>query len=193
MELSGLAFSLVSNHLFQQAEPEPTGIGQLGISPVNLIFQGVAFIILMILLWRFAYKPIIATLDKRRQLAAEIVEANQKAREDLSQAEDRTKATLDEARRQAQEIINQAKAIQDRTVAEASDRAREQAEQIIEQARAQINLERDQAINQLRREFADLAVLAASRVVRQELQTSPELRNKLISETLAELNTNSNK
>lgn len=185
MELSGLAYSLMPNNTFFQAA-EPTGIGQLGISGFNLLFQGIAFLILMYLLYRFAYKRLLATIDKRRELASEIVEANQKAKEDLSQTEERTRATLDEARRQAQEILAQAKAIQDRTVNESAEKARQTADQIIEQARQQINLERDQAIGQLRREFADLAVLAATRVVRQELQSSPELRNKLISETLSE-------
>ena len=183
----GLAYNIVANNLFYE-DSEPTGIGQLGISPINLIIQAIAFLLLMYLLYRFTYKPLLAVIDKRRALASEIVEANQKAKQDLSQAEERQKATLDEARRQAQDIINQAKAIQDRTVNEASEKARQSAEQIIEQARQQINLERDQAIAQLRREFADLAVLAATRVVKQELQSNSDLRNKLINETLSEAN-----
>jgi len=188
MELSGLA-SILPNNLFRE-DVEPTGIGQLGVNVGNLVFQGLAFVLLIFLLYRFAYKPILKIIDQRRALAAEIVDANQKAKEDLSQTEERTRATMEEARRQAQDIINQAKAIQDRTVNEASEKARQQAELIIQQAQAQIALERDQAIAQLRREFADLAVLAASRVVRQELQSSPELRTKLIAETLDNVSKN---
>lgn len=179
-----MVYSSLPMRVFLQTE-DPQGIGQLGISPLNLFYQAVAFVILMYLLFRFAYKPLLKIIDERRRLAVEIVDANQKAKTDLNQAEERTRATLDEARRQAQDIINQAKAIQDRTVNESAEKGRQAAEQIIVQARQQINLERDQAIAQLRREFADLAVLAASRVVRQELESSPELRAKLINETLA--------
>ncbi len=163
---------------------------QLGISVGNLIFQAIGFAILMFVLWRFAYAPLLRVLDERRARAQEIVEKSDQIKRDLTDTEARSKAELDKARAEAQAIIAEARATKDRIVGEARDAAAAAAAAETAKARAEMNAERDQAFAQLRHETADLAIAAATRVIGRELSMNKDLQTQLINEAL--VNTNKN-
>src|ERR687898_225095 len=91
---------------------------------------------------------------------------------------------LAEARQQAQQIIGQAREVSESTIARAQKEAGEQAEEYLSRAQATLRQETEQARLQLRQELADLAVMAAGRIVRKELD--PAAQSRLIEETLAE-------
>ncbi len=167
------------------AEAAEEGIGSLGINLWNLIFQLLVFLILLFLLWRYAYRPLLKTLDERRERAAEIVESSDRIKREVAETEARQRQVLEEARREAQKIIAQAQAVADKKRQEAEGEARTAAEAIIAKARVEIGAERDQAIAQLRHEFGDLAILAAGKVLQQELGDHKELHSKLINDVLA--------
>lgn len=163
---------------------------QLGISLYNLIFQAIGFAILLAVLARFAYKPLLRILDERRDRAQEIVEKSDQIKKDLSETEARTRAELDKARTEAQAIIAEARQTRDRIVGEARDAAAAAAAAENERARAELAQERDQAIAQLRRETADLAIAAATRVIGRELSTNKDLQVQLINDVLTQANSN---
>src|SRR5215212_1936866 len=83
---------------------------QLGISLGNLLFQALGFAILLFILYRFAYAPLLRILDERRVRAQEIVEKSDQIRRDLSETQARSTAELDRARSEAQAIIAEARA-----------------------------------------------------------------------------------
>ena len=159
-------------------------MGDLGINGWNLIVQLVAFIIFLWLLWRYALGPIVRVLDQRQERIRESMEAAQRMQAELQATAARNEQVLAEARQQAQLIIGQAREAGDATLARAREQANGQAEEYLARAEATLRQETEQARQQLRQEVANLAVTAASRIVRKELD--PATQTRLIEETLTE-------
>ncbi|MBN9388364.1 MAG: F0F1 ATP synthase subunit B [Chloroflexi bacterium] len=185
MQLGFLVNSILAAEATDSSIP-----AQLGISLGNLIFQALGFAILMFVLWRFAYKPLLRILDERRDRAQEIVEKSDQIKKDLSETEARTRGELEKARTEAQAIIAEARATRDRIVGDARDAAAAAAAAENERARAELAREREQAVAQLRRETADLAIAAATRVIGRELSTNKDLQVQLINDVLSQANSN---
>lgn len=159
-------------------------MGQLGINVVQLIVQLLAFLILILLLRRFAYGPILRALDARSQRVAASMEQADRIERQLAETEARNQAILDEARREAQGIVTRAREIGDQQIAQARDVARSEADKQLQLSLAQLRAEEQRAVTELRQEYADLVIRAASRVVRQELD--PQKHIQLIDQTLRE-------
>ena len=159
-------------------------MGDLGINGWNLIVQLVAFIIFLWLLWRYALGPIVRVLDQRQERIRESMEAAQRMQAELAATAARNEEVLAEARREAQQIIVNAREAGDAQIARAQEQASRQAEEYLTRAEDTLRQETAQARQQLRQEVADLAVLAASRIVRKELD--PATQARLIEQTLAE-------
>lgn len=156
----------------------------LGINGWNLLVQLVAFIIFLWLLWRFALGPITRVIDERQGRIRESVEAAERMKAELAATAARNEEVLAEARQQAQQIVAQAREAGESTLTRAREQANAQAEEYLARAEATLRQETQQARQQLRQEVADLAVMAASRIVRRELD--PAAQTRLIEEALAE-------
>jgi F-type H+-transporting ATPase subunit b len=156
----------------------------LGIQVGQLITQLLAFIILVFLLWRFAYRPIVNALDQRSERVRSSMEQADRIERQLAETESRNQEILAEARREAQQIVAQAREVGDRQIAQAREAAREEADKQLQQSLAQLRAEEQRAKLELRQEYADLVIRAASRVVRQELD--PQKHLQLIETTLRE-------
>jgi F-type H+-transporting ATPase subunit b len=159
-------------------------MGSLGINGWNLIIQLLAFIIFIYLLWKYAFGPITSMLDQRTERVRESMQAAERMQKDLQATAARNEEALAEARRQAQEILGQSRQQGEALIGRAREAAEQQQEIFLTQARATLRAETEQARQQLRQEVADLAVTAASRIVRKELD--PATQARLIQETLAE-------
>src|SRR3990170_4587503 len=148
---------------------EDGGIGALGINLPSLIAQLINFTILLIVLgWAFK-RFLFPLLDERRKRIEEGLDASEEAKRRLAETESETAARLEKARQEGQELIGQAQQMSARIQAEARQTARTEAETLLERARGEIQLERDAAIADLRKEFADLTITAAERVIRRSL------------------------
>jgi F-type H+-transporting ATPase subunit b len=157
---------------------------QLGINLPLLIAQVINFFIVLFVLRLFLYKPVLAMLDRRAERVREGLEAAEQSKERASQTETEVSQQLDQARQQGQALIAQAQEAANRIQEEARAQARRDAETLLERARSEIQLERDQAIGELRKEFADITVTAAEKVIGQSLDR--QAHRRLIDETLAE-------
>lgn len=156
----------------------------LGIQVGQLITQLLSFLILIALLWRFAYRPILNALDARSErVRASMAQADRIERQ-LAETEQRNEQILTEARREAQQIVVNARELGDKQIAQARDAARDEAQKQLQISLAQLRAEEQRAKNELRQEYADLVIRAASRVVRQELD--PRKHLTLIDQTLSE-------
>ena len=160
----------------------------LGINAWNLIIQLIAFIIFLWLLWRFALGPITRVIDERQGRIRESVEAAERMKVELAATAARNEEVLAEARQQAQQIVAQAREAGEATLVRAREQANAQAEEYLTRAEATLRQETQQARQQLRQEVADLAVMAASRIVRKELD--PAAQTRLIEEALADVSAN---
>jgi F-type H+-transporting ATPase subunit b len=159
----------------------------LGINLPLLIAFTVNFIILFVILSLFAYRPIVKMLNERQAKIKESMEQAEKIRQETERSEEKIKANLEKARKEGQAVIAQATQIGERLKEEAKDNARQEAESVISKARAEIQRERDKTIEELRAEFADIAILAAEKVIKETVDKKKH--RKLIDEVLKESTT----
>ena len=160
------------------------GITDLGINLPVLLIQLVNFTFLLLVLRLFVYKPILKMLDERRERIREGLNAADRGREQAAEAERQAAEQIEAARREGQTIIANAQQISQRLQEDGRQQAAQQAEALLERARSEIQLERDTAIAELRKEFADLTISAAEKVIGQSLDRSAHQR--LIEQALAE-------
>ena len=164
-------------------------LADLGINGWQLVIQLIAFVVFIALLWKFAVGPITNVLDQRQDKIRESMEAAERMQAELKDTQARNEQVLQEARREAQDIVSTARTNGDQMIARAREEAAAQADEYLERARGTLRQETEQARQQLRNDVADLAVMAAGRIVKKELDPASQAR--LIEETLAEANTNS--
>lgn len=154
----------------------------LGISWQGLVAQLVNFGILLVLLYFIAYKPIRRMLDERSAKVKASMEQADQMKEMMAKTEGQVKEELGAARAERQNILAQAEQVGQQVKEEAREQAKQDAEVMVAKARSEIERERDEAIAELKREFADLAILAAEKVINETLDK--EKHRKLIDEVL---------
>ena len=135
------------------------------ISPSTVIFAMINFAILVVGLKVFLYKPVCNMPDSRREEVINNLNSAEEAKLEAQKLKDEYAAQIQNARAEAQDIINQAAKIGEQTKADIVTEAREEASRLTAKAQAEIAREKTEALNEIRNEIADLAVLAASKVV----------------------------
>ena len=142
-----------------------------GILTINGTFlaQLIIFLVTLAVLYRFAWGPILNALEQRRRRIQDGIEAAEKAQRERQAAEEEYRAKLDEARREGQALIEQVTKRSELLRQELEAKAKEQADEMIAKARVEIERERKRAVEDLRRQVTDLAVLAAGRVIGENL------------------------
>ena len=141
----------------------------LGINLPSLIVFLVNFLLLLGVLYLFAYKPILRVMDRRSNQIRESLEAADRAREEAASSQVDVRAQMQEAHAEGQRLIEQARQLADRYREEERERVRQESEAALARAREDIQRERDAAIQEVQSHFADLAVTAAERVIERSL------------------------
>lgn len=135
----------------------------------TLIAQLLIFLLMVLALYRLAWGPVLSALETRRRRIAEGLEAAEEAKRQRQLAEQEYREKLEEARRQGQALLDQVTKRSEVLRQELEAKARQEADQVIARARAEIQSERQKAVEELRAQVADLAVLAAERIVGESL------------------------
>lgn len=158
-------------------------MSELGINLIYLVSHIINFLLLLWLLKRFAYQPVLRMLAERRQRIEEGLRAADLAREEAARQRAELERQLEEERRRAQERIaaatRQTEQLREQIIAE----ARAEAERIIAEAREQAQLERERILQEARRQIADLSLLVAQKVVGESLDE--QKHHQLIEKFLA--------
>jgi len=149
-----------------QAEGEGGGL-QLDL--FWIILSSGNFILLLVLLYLFAFKPLNKVLDDRRSRIEQGLKDAEEARQQRERAAEEHRRELNEARRESAEIIARAQKVADESAAQLVATAREESERIVERGRTEVGAEKDRAIAEIRAEVAELAILAAGKVVGESL------------------------
>lgn len=157
---------------------------KLGINGWQLAVQLVAFLVFIYLLWRFAVGPIVRVLDQRAERIRESMASAERMQAELKETQARNEDALIHARREAQEIVASARQTGEQMIANARTEASVQQEEYLKRAEDTLRQQTEEARIALRKEVGDLAVLAAGRIVRKELD--PATQAKLIEQTLAD-------
>jgi len=163
------------------------GLAGLGISLPTLLAQIVNFAVLFGLLYLVAYKPIMRMLDERSKKVQESMEQTEYIKEQSEHAEEETKRRIEAASKEGQEVIARAVRTGEEVRQQAQQEAKEDAESLVVRAQVEIQRERDDAIDELRKEFADLTILAAEKVIDRSLDK--KAHRQLIDKTLEESTT----
>ena len=145
------------------------------------------FLILLVVLRFVAYKPIMRILDERSHRIQESMEQAESLKQQSARAEEELKKQLEEASREGQERISRAVKAGEEVKQKAQEEAGQEAKTLINRARTEIQRERDEAIGAVRREFADLTILAAGKVIDRSLDK--EEHRELIEKVLEESST----
>jgi len=156
----------------------------LGINLPLLISFIISFVILFGLLGLVLYKPVMKMLDERSKRIKESMERAEATKEEYAHAEEEVKRLISKAREDGQALVSQASQIGERLREEAREGARKEAQAIVDRTRAELEEERDRIINDLRREFVDISISAAGKVIKETLDK--ERHRKLIEEALEE-------
>jgi F-type H+-transporting ATPase subunit b len=159
--------------------------GEAALFQVNLfwvIVSALNFIVFFILIWSFAFKPVSTMLNERKSKIEQGLKDAEQARRDRENAEQERVATLTEARRESNEILARAQKIAQETRDADIAATREELERLRAKATGEIEAEKTRAIQEVRAEVADLALLAASKVVGETM--TDERQRRLVDEFL---------
>ena len=150
-----------------------------------MVWTLLLFGISMVFLARFVFPRISAALDKRQQAIEDAIDTAEETRRKADELLEEYRARLTEARKQAEVIIERARKAGETHERMSEEEARARREQLMEQARRDIEAETRRAIQEIRREVADLTVMATEKVTRKVL--SEDDQRRLVEEALREL------
>ncbi len=152
----------------------------------GLFFWTIAvFLVLLFLLKKFAWGPLLAALEERQAGIRKSLDDADKAKRELAEVQTTASALVGRARTEAEAILSEARADGARIRQELRDVAQKEAEAITRNAQQQIQLERDRALSQLREQAVELSVMIASKLIRRNL--TREDNAALIDEALQQV------
>jgi F-type H+-transporting ATPase subunit b len=157
---------------------------KLGFNVSSLIAQVISFGLLLLVLRMFAYKPIMKMLDQRAQRIRESLEAGERAKQEAVSAEKEVAKKIEEASASGQKIVEQASKAAEDVRRRVEQDARKEAETIIEKAKAETVREKEESMTELRKEVADLAVAVAGKAISRSLDK--ETQRALIDNVMKE-------
>jgi F-type H+-transporting ATPase subunit b len=159
----------------------------LGINGWIFAAQLVNFLILLIILYFFAYKPVLKMLDERARKIKDSMEEVQKVKDQAAQTEEEFKKKIEAASKEGQEVIARAMRTGEDARQRAQLEAKQEAQVLVEKARVEIQRERNETIGELKQEFADLTIVAAEKVIGKSLdkQAHRDIIDKVLDESAA--------
>jgi F-type H+-transporting ATPase subunit b len=166
-------------------EHQSAGIDIFKPDIIMSILTWVTFFILLVILKKFAWKPIMKGLDEREELIRKSLQEADQAKEQLAQIEKRKIQILEEAKTQANAIIEQSRKMGGELAGQIEGRAKKNAEEIISSAHQEIEGECERMRNTLRKESVQTAVSLAEKILKENLDT--EKNRKLIDQAIKDV------
>lgn len=148
-------------------------------------WQILIFGLLVWLLNKFAWKPILNAVNEREEGIRKALEEADKARQEMAELNASNEKILKEARAEREKMLKEAREIKEALISEAKDEAKMQADKIITQAKTTIENEKQAAIVELKKQVAELSVGIAEKVIKEEL-SNKDKQIKLIDKMLDE-------
>ncbi len=157
----------------------------LGINITTLFAQLINFSIMVFVLWRFAYKPIMKVLNDRQEKIIKGIKAAEKSEEKLAQAETKEKELIIEAKKEALKIIEEAKGKAEEKYQEIVNKSKEDIGQIINQEKEKIHQEKEAVLLEIRQEIGDLIGFGLNKFLSKKIDKKND--ELIISEITKEL------
>jgi len=153
--------------------------------PGLFIWTILTFLVLLGLLAKFAWRPLLKALEGRQEAIKKSLEDADRAKEELARMQQESTKIIEQARVEADSILSRTRSDADRLREELKVRAKEEADTMIRNAEQQIQLQTRQALQQIRQEVGDIAVTIASKLLERNLTN--EDNDRLIRDTLRQL------
>ncbi len=177
---------LMAALLFSESEGPQSSL--LDINPGLIIWTVIIFVLLLIVLKKTAWKPILTALDERERTIKESLEKAEEARKEAERILEENKERLAKAEEEVQRIVEQGREYAEKLKEQILAESEEQARKKIEEAEQAIERKQQEAFAQLRTEIADIAVSAAEKIIKETLDK--EKQKKLVEAYLDELKKN---
>jgi len=155
--------------------------------PGLFIWTILTFLVLVTLLARFAWRPLLQALDSRQELIRKSLDDAQQARQELERLQQESAQIIRQARVDAEAVVAQSRSDAARLREDLRQKAKAEADGIVRNAERQIQLETQRALQQIRHEAVELSVMIASKILRRNL--TKEDNEKLIEEALKQIET----
>lgn len=152
-------------------------------------WQTLIFLLLVFLLRKFAWKPILDAVNEREEGIKNALLSAENAKRDMQNLRSDNEKLLAEARVERDVILKEAREIKDKIISEAKEDAQIQAGKMIEQAKAAINSEKNAAMSELKNQVSSLSISIAEKVLREEL-SNKESQTKLVEKMLGDVKLN---
>jgi len=155
------------------------------LDPGLFIWTIATFLVLLTLLTKFAWKPLLQALDSRQEAIRKSLDGAQQARQEMERLKQEAASIIRQGRIEAESIISQSRSDAERLRGEMRQKAKADSDAIVKNAERQIQLETTRAVQQIRHEAIDLSVMIASKIIQRNL--SKEDNEKLIDEALKQV------
>jgi len=162
----------------------PEGGSLIDVNPGLIFWTVVTFLILLFVLKKVAWKPILTALDQREASIRESIERAEQAKAEAQKILDENKSNLAKAEDESRKLIEQSREYAEKMKNQILQEGKEQSKKIIEDAAAEIERRKETAFNELKNQIADIALLAAEKLLNEKLdpQTHKKITDKYINE-----------
>ena len=151
---------------------------------IGLIFwTTIVFLLLLIVLKKYAWKPILAAVDERNKSIEDALKAADKAKKEMLALNTDNERILTEAKKERDALLKEGREIKDNIIAEAKDKAKIESDKILITAKEQINNEKMKAITELKNQVAEMSIDIAEKILKSELSDKNK-QKELIAEAL---------
>ena len=153
------------------------------------IWQIVIFVGLILLLKKFAWKPILDAVNEREEGIKNALESAENAKKEMQDLQADNQRILQEARLERDSMLKEAREMKEKIVADAKNEAQAQGQKMIEQAKEAIESEKNAAMNELKLQVSTLSLSIAEKVLKDEL-SNKEAQTKLVEKMLGDVKLN---
>lgn len=155
------------------------------LDPGLMLWTIIVFLVLLALLRKFAWAPLLASLEQRQELIRKSLDDAQQARKELERLNQESAQILKNANAEAESIVSRSWSEAEKLREEMKQKARSDADAIMKEAQRQIEIETGRAVRQIRNEVADISVNIASKLIQRNF--SREDNSRLIEDTLKQI------
>jgi F-type H+-transporting ATPase subunit b len=179
---------MFANLIFAVLAAEGGNGSLLDVNPGLIFWTVITFIILLLILRKLAWKPILTALDQRENSIKDALEKADQARLDASKALEENKASIAKAEEESRKIIEQSRSFAEKLKEQMLQESKAQQQKIIQDAAAEIERRKDSAFNELKNQVAEIAVRAAEKILNEKLDD--ETQKKMIDKYISDIRNN---
>lgn len=161
--------------------------GLLRVDPGLLLWTMITFMVLLLLLWKAAWRPIIDALDARSEKVRGDIDKAEKSRQEAEKLLDQYKETMNKAKEEASSIIAKGKEEAEKVRSEIVEKANKEAKDVVDRVKREIELAKDNALAEIKTEIVVLSTDIASKIVKKNISAGDQ--KSLVDEALKNMRT----